>query len=78
MILDNLDLQVALIFPIKFRVNWPFRLRRKKIEIDFQDGRRVIHLGFPVVIILSIFDVQVTLMLPTSQLAFQLIGQRSK
>ena len=36
--------------------------------IDFQDGRHVWyggHLGFPIEIILAIFDLQVTSMLPT-------------
>ena len=32
------------------------------VKIDFQDGR--LDLGFPIRIILAIFDLQVTLMLP--------------
>ena len=37
-------------------------VQEKKRKIDFQDGG---HLGFPIRIILAIFDLQVTLMLPT-------------
>ena len=35
---------------------------QKKQKIDFQDGG---HLGFPISSVLAIFDLQVTLMLPT-------------
>ena len=34
-------------------------------KIDFQDGGHGGHLGFPIGTILAIFDLQVTLMLPT-------------
>ena len=53
--------------PTKFRANWPFGSGEAKI--DFQDGG---HVGFPIGMILAIFDLQVTLVLPTklSQLAF--------
>ena len=60
------DLQVALILPTKFPVNWPFgseeevqnRFSRghsvqKKRKIYFQDGG---HLGFPISMILAIFE----------------------
>ena len=63
--------------PTKFLVNWPFSsgeeakrslesiglsVQEKKLNIDFQDGG---HLGFLIRTILAIFDLQVTLMLPT-------------
>ena len=50
--------------PTKFRVNWPFGSEKKR-KIDFQDGHHSPHLGFPIGMILAIFDLQVTLMLPT-------------
>ena len=37
-------------------------VQEKKRKIDFQDGG---HLGFPIGMILAIFDLQVTLMLPS-------------
>ena len=49
--------------PSKFGVNWPFGSEEAKI--DFQDGGHGGHLGIPIGRILSIFDLQVTLMLPT-------------
>ena len=57
------DLQVNLMIPTKFQVNWPFG-SGEKAKIDFQDGR---HGGieFPKGKIFAIFDLQVTLMLPT-------------
>ena len=33
--------------------------------MDFQNGCQGGHLGFPISMVLAIFDVQVTLMLPT-------------
>ena len=40
--------------------------------MDFQDGRHGCNFGFPIGKILAIFDLQVTLMLPTKfQLAFR-------
>ena len=39
-----------------------FSVQEKKRKIDFQDGG---HLGFPIGMIWAIFDLQVTLMLPT-------------
>ena len=40
-------------------------VQEKKRKIDFQDGGRGGHLGFPIGTILAIFDLQVTPMLPT-------------
>ena len=40
-------------------------VQEKKRKIDFQDGGHGGHLGFPIGMILAIFDVQVTPMLPT-------------
>ena len=40
-------------------------VQEKKRKIDFQDGCHGGHLGFLIGMILAIFDVQVTLMLPT-------------
>ena len=40
-------------------------VQQKKRKIDFQDGRHVGHLGFPIGTILVIFDLQVTPMLRT-------------
>ena len=37
----------------------------KKVKIDFQDGRQGRHLGFPIGMILAIFDLLVALMLST-------------
>ena len=39
--------------------------QEKKRKIDFQNGRPGGHLGFTIGMILAIFDLQVTLMLPT-------------
>ena len=39
-------------------------IQEKKRKIEFQDGRHD-HIGFPIRTILAIFDLQVTLMLPT-------------
>ena len=40
-------------------------VQEKKQKIDFQDGCHGSHLGFLIETILAIFDLQVTLMLPT-------------
>ena len=40
-------------------------VQEKKGKIDFQDGHHGSCLGFPIRMILAIFDLQVTLMLPT-------------
>ena len=63
-ILDIFDLQVTLMLPSKFGVNWPFG-SGEEAKIDFQDGNHGGHLGFPMGTILAIFDLQVTPMLPT-------------
>ena len=52
MVLASFDLQVTLMLPTKFGVNWPFS-QEKKQKIDFQDGG---HLGFPIGMILPTFD----------------------
>ena len=41
--------------PSKFGVNWP-SVQEKKQKIDFQDGCQGDHLGFPIEMILAIFD----------------------
>ena len=65
-ILAIFGLQVASMLPIKFRIGWPFLLRRLKyFKIDFQDGCHSGHLGFLIRTILAIFDLQVVLILPT-------------
>ena len=40
-------------------------VQEKKLNIDFQDSGHGGHLGFRIRTILAIFDLQVTLMLPT-------------
>ena len=50
-------------------------VQEKKGKIDFQDGR---HLGFPIGTILAIFDLQVTLMIPTSFKSTGLLVQEKK
>ena len=51
--------------PTKFQVNWLLGLGEEAKKKDFQDGHHGGHLGFPISMILAIFDLQVTLMLPT-------------
>ena len=63
------DLPVTPIFPTKFLVMW--LSVQEKFKIDFQDGCRGGHLGFPIQTILAIFDLQVALIFPTK---FQTIG----
>ena len=50
--------------PNKFGVNWPFESGETR-KIDFQDGGHGGHLGFPINMILAIFNLQDTLMFPT-------------
>ena len=57
------DLQVTPIFPTKFQVNWP-AVQWKKFKIDFQDGGRGGHLGFPSKRF-YFFYLQVVLILPS-------------
>ena len=64
MIFATLDLQVSLmLLPSLESVG--LSVQEKKRKIDFQEGGHGSHLGFPIGTILAIFDVQVTLMLPT-------------
>ena len=67
-------LQVTLVLPTKFEVNWPFGSgveaknrfsRRSEKYWGFQDGRHGGNLGFQIRTILAIFDLQATPMLPT-------------
>ena len=56
---------------------------REKFKIDFQDGRRRGHLGFPIWTILAVFDLQVTLIhcisyQVSSQSAFRFRRRSSK
>ena len=50
-------------------------VQEKKRKIDFQDGG---HLGFPIGTILAIFDLQVTLMLPSNFVSIGLSVQEKK
>ena len=50
--------------PTKFGVNWPYGAG-EEAKYRFQDGGHGGHLGFLNRTILAIFDLQVTLMLPT-------------
>ena len=50
--------------PCKFVVNWPLSSGEER-KINFQDGGHGGHLGFPIGTILTIFDLQVTLMPPS-------------
>ena len=43
-------------FPSKFQVNWPFR-SGEEAKNRFSNGG---HLGFPIGMILALFDLQVT------------------
>ena len=63
-ILAIFDLQVTLMLPTKFQVNWPFSSGKKRKTL-FQDGGNGDHLGFTIGTILAIFDLHVSLMLPT-------------
>ena len=63
-ILAIFDLQVTLMVPSKFGVNWPFG-SGEEAKNRFSRWRPGGHLGFPIGMILAIFDLQVTPMLPT-------------
>ena len=56
------DLQVTPMSPMK---SIGLSVQEKKLNIDFQDGGHDGHLGFLIRTIFAIFDLQVTLMLPT-------------
>ena len=62
MILAIFYLQITLLLPTKFQVNWPFS-SREVAKNRFSRWRHVGHLGFLIGMILAIFDLQVTLML---------------
>ena len=49
-------------------------VQEKKLNIDFQDGGHGGHLGFLIRTILAVFDLQVTLMLPTKFRVKWLLG----
>ena len=53
-------------------------VQEKKQKIDFQNGGIGCHLGFPIGIILAIFDLQVTLMLPTKFRVNRFLGLREE
>ena len=61
-ILAIFDLQVTLMVPSKFGVNWPFGSGE---EAKNRFSRWPPWRGFPIGMILAIFDLQVTPMLPT-------------
>ena len=63
MILAIFDLQVTLMLPSKFGVNWPFG-SGEEAKNRFSRWLQRRPLGFPIGTILAIFDLQVTLMLP--------------
>ena len=60
----SFDLKIALIFPIKFLVNWTSSSGYEG-KIDFQHGHHGGHLGFQMRRILAIYDLQVAPILPT-------------
>ena len=63
-ILAIFDLQVPKCFLLNFE-STDFWVLEKKRKTDFQDSRHGGHLGFTIGMILAIFDLQVTQMLPT-------------
>ena len=64
MILSTVDLQVTLILPLNFK-SIALSVQGKKFKTDFQDGHHSRNLWFPIATIWAIFDLQVTLKLPT-------------
>ena len=70
MILATVDLQVTSILPMNFK-SIALSVQGKKFKTDFQDGHHSRNLRFliatiwPISMVLAIFDLQVTLMLPT-------------
>ena len=54
MVVAIFDLQVTLMLPTKFGVNWPFG-SGDEAKIDFQDGGHGGHLGFLIGMILATF-----------------------
>ena len=63
-ILANFDLQVTLMPPTKFRVNWPFDAG-EEANNRFSRWWPWRPSWIPIGTIFAIFDLQVTLMLPT-------------
>ena len=53
-------------------------VQEKKRKIDFQDGSHGGHLGFPIGTILAIFDLQVTLMVPTESTGLSVQEKKRK
>ena len=64
MTLASFDLQVTLILPSFESIGLSIQ-KKFKIHVDFQDGNLCSHLGFLIAMILSIFGLQVTVILPT-------------
>ena len=64
MILAIFDLQVTQCFLASLE-SIGLSVQEKKRKTDFQDGCHGGHLGFPIGTTLAIFNLQVTLMLPT-------------
>ena len=62
-ILAVFDLQVTLILPIKYQVNWPF-ISGEAAQNSFQGGGHGSHLVFQIGMILAIFHLQVAPILP--------------
>ena len=63
-------MHVTLILPTEFRVSWPFGSGEEDIN-KFSNGRRSSNLGFQIGTGLASFDLQVTIILPTS---FESVG----
>ena len=63
-ILAIFDLQVTLMLPTKFPVNWSF-VSEEEAKNTFSRWPPGSHLGFPISMFLAIFDLQVTPTLPT-------------
>ena len=65
MTLASFDLvQVTLIRPYKFRVNWPFD-SGEQVQTEFRNGSHGGHFGFSTRKILAIFNLQLALILST-------------
>ena len=58
-ILDIFNLQITLMLPTKFQVNWPSSSGEER-KINFQDGCHSGYPGFPIRTILAIFCLNVT------------------
>ena len=72
------NLQVALILPATFCVNW-LSVGEKKFKTDFQDGGGCGHLGFPISTILpNLIYKSTRYFLSSNQLAFWFSRRSSK